>query len=777
LPVECDYTFPPDTPVVVTETTPFGSKFLGWGGECFGNGPCTVMLDGGPGSLPKIVSADFLGPRTLRVLLGSIEGGIGSVTVVPPPLSGPPVCETLGGTFPVTCDYTFPPDTPVVVTETTPFGSKFLGWGGECFGNGPCTVMLDGGPGSQPKVVSADFLGPRTLRVVLNSVEGGVGSVSVVPPPLSGPPTCEVNGSSAVECVYTFPPDTDVLLTPLPASPSIFQGWQGACAGTDGCLVTLNGGPGTPPALATGTFENPNRPPTAMPGGAYAGVRNQPIWFDGTGSFDPDGDPLSYSWDFGDGATGTGPTPSHAYASLGVFTVSLVVSDGALSSPPAATQVTISNQPPVAHAGGPYSGTRTQPVVFSGAGSTDPDGDPLTYAWSFGDGAVGSGVAPSHTYTSLGSFTVSLVVNDGTASSAPATSTVTITNLLPAAVLTSPPAGSVFHAPAAVPLAADAADPDGSVALVEFFAGSVKVGEDAIPPYAVLWSGVAPGAYVLTARVTDDSGGTAVSAPVTILVNAPPAVSLSSPDPNASFVAPATVPLEANAFDLDGTIAQVEFLANGSSLGIVTTSPYRLTWSNVAAGAYNVTARAIDNLGAVTTSAPRTVRVTAVLAPTADAYVFEGSSGNDNFGTSTALEVRKASGANDRWTYLKFDTTALATVTSVRLRLFGNLTSTTSTVVRTQAFGAANTTWTETGITWNNKPPSGTTVQAAVTLVNNSTTARWYEWDLTAYLQQEKAAGRNVVTLVMKNDVNTNPTATFRSRQASSNRPELRVTP
>ena len=66
---------------------------------------------------------------------------------------------------------------------------------------------------------------------------------------------------------------------------------------------------------------------------------------------------------------------------------------------------------------------------------------------------------------------------------------------------------------------------------------------------------------------------------------------------------------------------------------------------------------------------------------------------------------------------------------------------------------------------------------ASVTLVNNSTTARWYEWDLTAYLQQEKAAGRNVVTLVMKNDVNTNPTATFRSRQASSNRPELRITP
>ena len=241
----------------------------------------------------------------------------------------------------------------------------------------------------------------------MSSVEGGVGSVIVVPPPLSGPPGCEVSGTFSVECVYTFPPDTPVELTALPSPPSIFQGWQQACAGTGPCLVTLNGGPGSPPVLVVGTFEIPNRPPTASAGGPYAGVRNQPITFDGTGSSDPDGDPLTYSWDFGDGATGTGPTPSHAYTSLGVFTVTLVVSDGALSSPPAAAPVTISNQSPSANAGGPYSGTRTQPVLFSGAGSSDPDGDSLTYAWSFGDGAVGSGVAPSHTYTSLGTFNVS----------------------------------------------------------------------------------------------------------------------------------------------------------------------------------------------------------------------------------------------------------------------------------------------------------------------------------------------------------------------------------
>ena len=270
----------------------------------------------------------------------------------------------------------------------------------------------------------------------------------------------------------------------------------------------------------------------------------------------------------------------------------------------------------------------------------------------------------------------------------------------------------------------------------------------------------------------------AVSAPVTILVNSPPAVSISSPAPGASFVAPATVPLAADAFDLDGTIAQVEFFANGTPLGVETASPYTLTWSDVAAGVYNVTARATDDLRCRHhLRAPHRARDRRAGARPRTPTCGRAAARTTTSATRPRSRCAWRSGANDRWTYLKFDTTALATVTSARLRLFGNLTSTTSTVVRTQAFGAANTTWTETGITWNNKPPSGTTVLASVTLVNNSTTARWYEWDLTAYLQQEKAAGRNVVTLVMKNDVNTNPTATFRSRQASSNRPELRITP
>jgi hypothetical protein len=79
------------------------------------------------------------------------------------------------------------------------------------------------------------------------------------------------------------------------------------------------------------TVDNVNRGPIASPGGPYPGVVQVPITFNGTGSSDPDGSPLSYFWDFGDLSTATGATPFHSYATGGTFTVTLTVDDGALT--------------------------------------------------------------------------------------------------------------------------------------------------------------------------------------------------------------------------------------------------------------------------------------------------------------------------------------------------------------------------------------------------------------------------------------------------------------
>jgi hypothetical protein len=79
-----------------------------------------------------------------------------------------------------------------------------------------------------------------------------------------------------------------------------------------------------------------------------------------------------------------------------------------------------------------------------------------------------------------------------------------------------------------------------------------------------------------------------------------PIIYFRSPGVGDVFTAPATIPLGADAFDLDGVIAKVQFLSGTNVLGTVTNAPYDFAWTNVAPGTYTLTARATDNDGLVT---------------------------------------------------------------------------------------------------------------------------------------------------------------------------------
>lgn len=92
--------------------------------------------------------------------------------------------------------------------------------------------------------------------------------------------------------------------------------------------------------------------------------------------------------------------------------------------------------------------------------------------------------------------------------------------------------------------------------------------------------------------------------------NTPPTVSISSPAGGASFTAPASVTINANAADANGTVTKVEFYNGSTKLGEDASSPYSYTWSNVAAGTYSLKAIATDNGGAATTSATVSITVT-----------------------------------------------------------------------------------------------------------------------------------------------------------------------
>ena len=116
-----------------------------------------------------------------------------------------------------------------------------------------------------------------------------------------------------------------------------------------------------------------------------------------------------------------------------------------------------------------------------------------------------------------------------------------------------------------------------------------------------------PGVYMLF--VVDGAGVPSVAKIVTLTGNSAPSVSLTSPASGATFTAPATVALAANASDTDGTVDKVEFFNGATKLGEDTTAPYTYDWTGVDVGSYTITARATDSLGAQTTSAPRTVTV------------------------------------------------------------------------------------------------------------------------------------------------------------------------
>ncbi|MBA3698502.1 MAG: DUF5060 domain-containing protein [Planctomycetes bacterium] len=97
--------------------------------------------------------------------------------------------------------------------------------------------------------------------------------------------------------------------------------------------------------------------------------------------------------------------------------------------------------------------------------------------------------------------------------------------------------------------------------------------------------------------------------------NVAPSVALTSPTAGQQFTAPGAIRIIANASDSDGAVSRVEFLAGGSLIATDNSAPYDWTWNNVAAGTYSITARAYDNAGASTTSAPVTVTVGAVSVP------------------------------------------------------------------------------------------------------------------------------------------------------------------
>ena len=194
-------------------------------------------------------------------------------------------------------------------------------------------------------------------------------------------------------------------------------------AGT-GFLQTVDTASGGAYTVKGNAFCRPNTAPVASLFATSTATGPAPLTvaFSASGSSDADGDAIaSYRFVYGDGTeeTKTVATASHTYSTKGDFPARVQVTDArgkqSTLSPQVLISVTATNHPPVASLSGPTTAVVDQAVTFDASGSTDADGDALTYAFDFGDGttvAAGPASSASHAFSTTGSHTVTVVVRD-----------------------------------------------------------------------------------------------------------------------------------------------------------------------------------------------------------------------------------------------------------------------------------------------------------------------------------------------------------------------------
>ncbi|MEJ1236940.1 Ig-like domain-containing protein [Chryseolinea sp. T2] len=251
------------------------------------------------------------------------------------------------------------------------------------------------------------------------------------------------------------------------------------------------------------------------------------------------------------------------------------------------------------------SGTVSKVEFFDGATKLGEDTtSPYAFTWA-------SPAAGTHVLTAKATDNSNKVTT-----SAQVTVTVAAANG-PTVAITSPANNASFASGASIDITATAAAVSGTVSKVEFFAGSVKLGEDTTSPYAFTWASPSAGTHVLTAKATDSSNKSTTSSGVSVVVESPVGltVSITSPSNNSTSAIGAAINITASAEISSGSISKVEFFEGDTKLGEDLDAPYTYSWTGAASGTYVLTAVASDAKGATATSAPVTVTVNAAETP------------------------------------------------------------------------------------------------------------------------------------------------------------------
>jgi len=220
-------------------------------------------------------------------------------------------------------------------------------------------------------------------------------------------------------------------------------------------------------------------------------------------SKDSDGSISSWFWSFGDGLTSTFKDPTHKYERKGLYNVALQVTDNDGLTDTVVKSVQVYNLPPVASFIISQTSVKTGREIQFTDSSTDPDKDILTYQWNFGDGFTSTLQNPKHSFTSSGTKSITLTVNDDGGLTSSVTKTITITpNISPQASFSV--STEKQEAEKEVVFTNKASDTDGLIISYNWSFGDNEVSTEANPVHVYKKSGD----YVVTLKVTDEDGAT-----------------------------------------------------------------------------------------------------------------------------------------------------------------------------------------------------------------------------------------------------------------------------
>ncbi len=383
--------------------------------------------------------------------------------------------------------------------------------------------------------------------------------------------------------------------------------------GSDSFTFVANDGQADSAVAAVGVTVNPvNDPPMVDAGPDVALNEGDVFRFTATGS-DVEGDPLTYTWDFGDGTTGAGRVADHAFAVGGVYTVAVTADDGHGGTATDALTATVFNVAPAVSLPATASADEGSPLAAVGS-FADPGAGSWTATVDYGDGSGAQSLALNpdhsfalgHTYADEGDYTVTVQVSDGDGGVGTATLAVNVLNVAPRADAGPDVAANegdvvtltgTFSDPGsdAHQLSWVVADPSGRVVATGPGASVTLVPADG-------------GVYTATFTVTDDDGGTSSDTALITVANVAPAVSAgpdASSDEGGSFTG-------AGSFadpGADAWTATVDY-GDGSGAQPLALNPdktFALAHRFVDGGVYTVTVRVSDGNGGVGTG---TLRVT-----------------------------------------------------------------------------------------------------------------------------------------------------------------------